>query len=179
MRKTILTMIVVGLVATIYTGCSSALDVDFDAGYNKNMLVDVPEESRSVGFSTEVTIDPATNENVEKYGDKIKQVSIKSVVLEIMSVSKENVGLDWGKFQIYPTGAPSNPLNASWDIPQMPIAVGGTITLGNEGNQWSNVSEMLKQLMVFDAVLEGETSEGGVKATFKLKIETKVTANPL
>lgn len=182
MRKLFLLILMAGLFTTLYTGCdkaTSALDVDFDANYDTNIKAEVPEAARAVAFSAMATVDPATDENVKKYGNKIKQVQIQSAMLEIVSVSKQDVGLEWGKVKIYPTGNESDPLNVTWDIAKMPLVVGENITLGNENGQWNNLAEILKQLKVFDVVIEGETDQGMVTIVFKLKIQTKVTANPL
>jgi len=157
----------------VFPGCKKALDVKFNATYHTDLNVDVSAGLRNVSFNESSTIDPASDPNFSKYFDKIKEIEVQDIKVEITSITK-NVNLVTGTLSIY-----NESRSAAWNMNDIPLEVGTVITLDNSSGGWSTVSQILKDKQTFTVHVEGEVDEGDVSFTMKVTITTKVTANPL
>ena len=163
------------LTALVFSGCNKveeALDVTFDANYKTNLNVEVGP-GRSVTFYEKEEIDPASDPDVNKYWNKIKDFEVREITGTIIDISK-NVTLETGTLSIY-----NNNRRAQWTFNNIPLTVGTSLTLDNAGGNWSTVSRILKDKQTFTVEVEGAVSDGDVKFTVLVTIKTKVTANPL
>jgi len=167
------------LTAIVFSGCEKiddALDVTFDATFKTNLNIDIPAgtEARDVAvFDETESIDPTTDENVQKYLDKIKGIEVKGITATITSITKDVV-LTNLRFSVKGDAG-----EAVWEIPSIAVSQGTEVTLGNETGQWDMVNSILDTKKVFTVSASGESSEDDVQFTFEYVIITEITANPL
>jgi hypothetical protein len=181
MKKSIQAILLVFLLGIIYSGCEktkSLLDVKFDAKFETNVPVVVePADLKKTlygVFYASATIDPMSNSDFAEYADKIKDISIKSVTAEVISISKPAVLLS-ADLTISSEGVSP----AAWSFSNENLEVGKTLTLDNGAGQWSRVQTMLNNKKLITVVIEGSTDEDNLTFTLKVTINTEVTANPL
>jgi hypothetical protein len=163
------------------TGCEkikSLLDVKFDANYTVDMNMTVPPASGSVknalsAFSGSTTIDPTTNSDVAKYLNLIKSWDVTSITGTFKNVSKEAV-LENGTLSFS-----SDAGTATWTFTNVQIKNGGTFTMDDSGNQFSELSKIFSAKKVFTATVSGKTDKDDFTFTMEVKINSTITANPL
>ena len=180
--KTVISIFCTLLLIGIFTpGCEKGLlDVKFESDFVANLDANVAGKSleKSVAqtftFTTSDIVDPLTDPEVNKYKDKIKDVSLTKISAEITSISK-SVNLVSGKLKVTSTGFTS----AEWNFTNQTLQVGSILSIGNETGQITNVQNMLNSLNPITVTLSGDTDQGNVQFTLKVTFNTEITANPL
>lgn len=169
------------LIGIFMPGCEKGLlDVKFESDFVADLNADVAGKSlgKSVAqtftFSTSDLVDPLSDDEVNKYKDQIKDVSLTQVSAEITSISKA-VKLVSGKLKVTSTGFSS----AEWNFSNQTLQVGSILSIGNETGQITNVQTMLNSLNPITVTLSGETDQGNVQFTLQVTFSTEITANPL
>ncbi len=160
-----------------FSGCEKAkdiTDVKFDANYSADLNINVtPGRSINGTFSESVTIDPASNEQVEQYLDLIKSWEVQGVSGEFIETSNDFMLLNL-TFTIA-----SEDKSAEWNFSDIAVTTGTSLTLDNSEGQWDTVNQILAEKQSFTVAVNGETEQDDVQFTLRITIETEVTANPL
>lgn len=176
-------LLVIG--AMMFSGCDkikSLADITFNAdipaefSVNLNPVSGVESaKSSRISFAQSTTVDPASNAEIAKYLDKIKDWNVNEVVGTFNNVNAP-ITLDTLKLQMY-----SGTKNATWLFTNVTIDNGKTLTLSNSSGQWDAVKSILNNKTQFTAELSGSTSSttGGSQFTLNVVIKTSITANPL
>lgn len=180
--KTFIRIIFTLLLIGIFTpGCEKGLlDVKFKSDFVADLNADVAGKlqgksvAQTFSFTTSDIVDPLTDPDVNKYKDKIKDVSLTKISAEITSISK-TVQLVTGKLKVTSTGFTS----AEWNFTNQTIQVGSVLSIGNESGQITNVQTMLNSLNPVTVTLSGDTDQGNVQFTLEVTFYTDITANPL
>lgn len=175
MKKLNYLFVALFVTSIIFSGCNKVkelADVTFTATYDANLDVVVPA-TRNASFETETTIDPTSDEEVQKYIDNIKSFNVQQVTAEVIAISKD-VTLVTSDLTVFNTN-----YTAAWHMENLPLSVGATIALGNEDGQWTTVNQIFEDKTAFTVKLVGETDEGDVTFTLKITMTTQITANPL
>lgn len=163
-------------ITMVYSGCSK-LDIDFDASYDANLMVQVPPSGmKNTGyhFLASATIDPMSDPDFSKYANKIKDVKVKEVVAEVTSVSKPVTILNCD-LSMSATGYDT----ALWSFTNESVVVGKKFTLGNNSGEWDKVQTILSDKKELTITIEGHTDQDDVQFTIKVTVKSDVTANPL
>ena len=164
-------VVVLAVVGILITGCKKAEEVNFDVTYITDLDVVVPPESRIVSFSAENTIDPLSDENVERYATDITSYQLDSLIAGVTEISK-NVTLVWGDLSIN-----HSTKHAIWHFENITLSDGATIPLGNDNGQWETVKEIFGTGKIVVVKIKGQTDTGDVNFTIQVVIQASVTAN--
>ncbi len=167
--------------SVILTGCKEAeeiLYVNFKADYDTSIDVNIPPTTGGkIGtdgtFSVNETIDPTTNLDYSKYINNIKEVDIKEVKAEVISITK-NIVLQSVNLSVTNTDNAAN-----WSFANEPIEVGTILTLGNEQGQWTSMTNIMLGKSPFTVKIDGATDEDDVDFVVKFSLKSEVTASPL
>ncbi len=158
----------------------SLTDVKFDANMDADIGVVIPaDNNKSVltegyEFSESATIDPRENSDIDKYFDKLKGFDVQEVTGTVKKVVGGPVVITQGKVTIS-----SDKESVSWDIPQLILEEGKSVTFGNDNGEWDKVNKILDEKKKFNVTLSGVSDKNGISFTFTIEIKAKVTANPL
>lgn len=172
--KIILSVLLITGVA--WSGCNKAkelLDVEFETNFKVNLPVSLTG-SRSLDgvFLVEKTVDPLSDEEVEKYIDNIKAWNVTEFTGIFLHVNPDFV-LTNGLVKMS-----SVDKEVIWNLEDQTITEGSVINLGNENGQWQTVNDILGQKKEFTVHFSGNNSLEE-DFTLQLIIKTRVTANPL
>jgi len=176
MKKYQYLFVMIFLVGILFSACNKikeSINVKIGVNYETSMNFDIPDGSRNMFFSNSKEIDPFSSSTYKKYEDKIKKIEIVSLSAEITSISKE-IDIVSGTVSVF-----NDNRTTQWTLKNVPLAVGNTIELNNDDGQWNTISDMLSDKKIFTEKVEGESSEGGVTFTLKVKMKTKITVEPL
>lgn len=167
----------------VITGCEkikSVADVEFNADYSADVDVTIAPDEKSTlkatqnyTFNESETIDPNSNSDFDKYADKIKDVKVKSVTAEVVSINKE-VTLTATTLEIL-----SDNHNASWYFEEQVVNVGTSLSLQQNEAKLTAIENIIDERRPFTVSVNGESSEDDVQMTIRVTVETKITANPL
>jgi len=173
------------LLALLVTGIASCslLDVERDVEFAANLNIEVEEpvlkSTDGIAFIAIEFINPEDNEVVEEYGELVENYDVSEIVAVVTSVSQTDdldvVFLSGSAFSIYQGGK-----TATWTMDSdWPVEVGTTFGMGDLGDAYGLVSDILLSHEQFSVSAFGETNVGGVYVTLKVTIKSKLTANPL
>ncbi len=170
-----LKLILIALTAMVITSCSKdVLDVEFDANYETDLLIDIPEVKIEEGaFMVSDTIDLASNKDVETYLAKIKDWDISSIEGQFRELS-ENFTLVNGTFSVK-----TETLAAEWTFNNLPITELTALVLANENGQFDIINQILLNKDKFIVTFSGTTDKKGMDFILGSKLKSKVVANPL
>lgn len=177
--KTVVSIFFAMLLIVIFTpGCEKGLfeksfDTDFVADLNVNVAGKTVGKSiaQTYPFTEFKIVDPLSDEDVKKYEDKIKDVSLTEISATITSISK-SVKLVTGKLKVTCTGFTS----AEWNVTNQTLQVGSILSIGNETGQITNVQTMLNSLKPITVTISGDTDQGNVQFTYEVIFKTTITA---
>ncbi len=167
------------ITAVVFSGCKKiedALDVTFDTTFSADLdaVVTPGTKAGTNGtFLVAETIDPAGDDDVAAYMDKIKSWEVTEVKAEIISTSKD------ATLTSLNLGVNNQNHSASWAFQNIAISQGTVVTLDNGNGQWDEVNAILGDLQVFTITASGSTDEDDLQFTIRVTIESAVTANPL
>ena len=168
-------------VALMISACKTVDDlteVTFDVEFKADLNCEVPAGSFKSGidgtFSASETIDPLSDPDVEEYIDEIKSWEVNGVTAEILSVSKEGVNLLNAELKVF-----SDTHTAVWNMSNVPLVVGQTVTLDNGNGQWDTINSILGEKKVFTVSVNGATDKDDVTFVIQVIIQSSVTANLL
>ncbi|MEZ5071438.1 MAG: hypothetical protein R2751_10820 [Bacteroidales bacterium] len=172
--------------AVLMTGLQSCekvkglFDVDFETTLSGDLDVNVPaaamKSTSGTSFSASVTVDPLSDDEIEKYADKIRNFDINTVVAEVISVDKGSVVIQSGSSFTISNASQS----ATWTLgDDWTITAGTTLTLEDLAGIYDAVGEILETKEVFTISTQGECSDSDVQITIRVDIDTVVTGNPL
>lgn len=167
------------------TGCEkikSLADVTFDANFEAEMDVVVQptlKDSQAMGtFSEQETIDPTSNADFNTYSEKIKEIKVEKVIVEIISITNapnSTVQLGSATLSVEKTGYTS----AQWVEQNQTLTVGKTFEYNTASDQFTNLMNIINTKQSFDVKFYGTADP--VNAGFRVKVylNTKITANAL
>jgi hypothetical protein len=162
--------------ALITVGCNKVkelLDIKFDADFTINLPVNADDSGLGFGyFNVEETVDPLSDEEVQKYIDNIKSWEIIDLKIKFNQVNPD-FDMTEGIVKIY-----LDEKEVSWLLEDQQIIVGSEFALGNEDNQWSMVNEIINQKKPFKIKLTGKATPAS-NFNLQLIVNSKITANPL
>ena len=167
----------------VITGCEkikNLADVEFDADYSADIDVTIAPDEKSAlkatqnyTFNESETIDPNSNSDFDKYADKIKDVEVKSVTAEVISINKE-VTLTATTLEIF-----SDNHSASWYFEEKVVNVGTSLSLQQDDAKLTAMEKIIDEREPFTVSVRGESSKDDVQMTIRVTVKTKITANPL
>ena len=167
------------LFTIVVSGCKKieeALDVTFDTSFSTDLdAIVTPGTKTGIDgtFQVSETIDPAADDNVEAYMDKIKSWDVTEIKAEVISTSKD------ANLSSLNLSVSNQNHNAQWAFQNIAISPGTVVTLDNGNGQWDSVNNILGELQVFTIMASGTTDEDDLQFTIRVTIKSKVTANPL
>jgi len=174
-----LLLLVVGVVSC--ESIKSLADVEFDTDVQTNLnLVSEGAAMKSslvnYGFGGSATLNPTNDPEVQKYVDKIKDYTVKSITLTVTAVSEPGVKLlKDSYFKIHDTADEVTwTLDADFDV-----EVGNSYTLSNTTGDYATVQKILRKNSTSTVSGEGYTNTSDVTIVLDTKIEATITANPL
>ena len=182
MRNLVKMMLLVVLTAGI-SSCQkikSIFDVDFDTTLSGDLDIDIPQSTAKSAANFEfekfVTVDPLDDEDIADYVDNIKEFAVNGVVVEVLSVSTQDVVFLKGTSFVIK----DNSITVSWTLENdWTVTEGTTIDLEDTGNIYESVVDILTKKGQFQVGASGVSSKEGVFITLSIGIDTKVTASPL
>ncbi len=154
-----------------------AADIKFETSYEETFAVNIlvaTEPDGSAQFSDNGSIDLTTGE-VADYVDKLKNISIKSVQLQVLSYSGPAAAEISGSIDVgggFALAIPPTNMQDAFNAPQ-------TIDLSDQAGAFNYIKDQLLDLNVLNYSMQGVVSEVPVQAEFKLIYTLDVTANPL
>lgn len=173
----IILVFVVGFFTTSCEKVVSLADVKFDSTFKTDLDFDFTTNSLKTSangtFFVEAEIDPALDEEYEKYFDKIKEINIKSARIEVISIDPSVVNLLRAHLFFKAEGHEA----IDWSFENIEFSEGAYLELGE--NKWPDILEILKEKLPFKVTLSGVTDvdEGSCKA--RIILTAGIVANPL
>lgn len=175
--RIIILVFVVGFITTSCEKVVSLADVNFDSTFKTDLNFDISTASFKAvngSFLVEAQVNPQElDAEFDKYLDKIKEVSIKSARIEIISTDPSSINLLRGHLYFKGEGHEA----VSWDFQNVELTEGAALELNEDA--WPDIQEMLLDKIPFDVSFSGTTDvdEGSVEA--RLVLIVNVLANPL
>lgn len=158
----------------------SIFDVEFDTTLSGDLDIDIQEPVKksvdSYVFESWADVDPLEDDDIAEYQEKIKDFDVKTVLAEVLYINKGGVTFYSGTSFIIKDDLDE----ISWTLADdWAVEEGTTITLGDIGDIYKSVGNVLSRKKKFKVGAVGTCSETGVSITLRIGIDTKVTANPL
>ncbi len=168
-RYTLVGLFALGL---LIAGCSkNKEDVTFDVTYIADLEVEIPPAARSESFSSSTTIDPLSDENVNKYAADIKSYEVDSLVASVTELTGD-VKLISGELSMY-----QSTTKAAWTFENLNLSVGAAIPLDNNNGQWETLKEIFSTGKIVNVKITGVTDVGDVDFTIRVTLVATVVAD--
>ncbi len=180
MKNLIRSIFVILFVTFSFSGCEKIKDlseVKFDASFTADMEVNVPSmptKALNGVFYATATVDPLSNSDLAKYAQKIKEIDLAEVTIEVLSISSYVKLITASLIATCP-----NYQDVEWTISNQPIDSGTILTLGNENGQFDNLNKILDSLNKFTVTLSGQTDVDEATFVLRIKFKTRVKADAL
>lgn len=177
MRNLILSII--GLLAIVisFSSCEEAeelLDVTFNSDYETTYEFVIPAEGTApFTFMETESIDPTSNSDYNTYIDKIKEVNIEELFVEVISTTKN---IELTEFDI---SINNENYDATWHLTNTPIEVGTIVPLNNHSGQYESIEDIMLDKRVMTVNIDGITDENDVTIELRFVLKSYVIANPL
>jgi len=176
----LLMLIVFGALLVTFASCDKAKDlanITFDATLSTDISAQSNGETREgvFSFSGNEVIDPATDENIEKYWDNIVEWVGKDIFVEVKSID-EPANLTNGHLLIRDNTTEEVLYTA--DADNM-LLESGTKILHVTNADWAKLISALNAKHKFYVEVAGDLDKSLINITFKVVLNTEVTANPL
>ncbi len=160
-----------------FTSCDLA-DITFDATLSEN--IDVVSESQTLKFtgytfSGNAVIDPSSDPDVNEYWDMIKNWDIKKITISVKNIGEET-NLTNGNLLLKDDD--TNDQLYSVELESL-LLQNGVKILEVTNEDWSKIVSALNAKHKIYAEISGTVDKPSVSITFKIEIDTEVTANPL
>jgi hypothetical protein len=167
------------LLGSIASGCKKLLDVEFDATFKAEMPVVVAASALKDGlaeftFDVSDSIDPTTNSNYDKYFEKIKKITVTSIIATIKNPSKPVTLLNM-TCEVWEEGSTTK---TTWTFPSTVVVDGTKFTFTDEG-RFDKIENMFFSGKTIHTRCFGKTDVSGVTFTIVTEYGTKFVANPL
>ena len=182
--KNLLIVVMLAVLTAGLTSCEKIKDifeVEVETTLSGTLDIDVQEpvvkSTESFSFEEETIIDPLSNEDVDKYSDKIEQVRADGIIVTVESVNKTDVVFLKGtRFFLYNSSA-----SVSWTLENEWAVEADVELLLSDGSalDLDAVTDILSTVEEFTVGCAGECNQTGVFVTLIIDIETTVIANPL
>ena len=159
----------------VAAACSKdALDVTFDAKYKMDLPVEVTgAKAETYSFEAQDTIDPASDEQVKQYLDRIKEWKMTGITGEFKDLT-ENFKLLTGTVTVY-----TKDREAKWDFKNITVEEAYKLMLDNDKGQFDIINKILENKEAFVVKFMGTTDKKDIQFKLGVEVDTKVTANPL
>ncbi len=155
----------------------NAADIKFETSYEETFAVNIlvaTEPDGSAQFTDNATIDLTTGD-VADYVDKLKNISIKKVQLQVLSYTGPAAAEVSGEIDLgggfYLAIPPTNIQDA--------FGAGTIIDLSDNAGAFNYIKDELLDQHAITYYMNGVVSEVPVQAEFKIIYTLDVTANPL
>ncbi len=177
-----LSLVVFALTLMTFTSCDkikSIADVKFEAEMSADIdATSASETLKATGlyaFSGSEVIDPTEDDDINEYWDMIKEWNIQKIIVTIKSID-EPAQLDHASLLLKDdnTGAELY----SVEVHNLALQNGTKILEVTEAD-WTKLVNTLNSKHKIYAAIEGSIDKPSVHIIFRVKIYTKVTANPL
>jgi hypothetical protein len=149
------------------------LDVKFDTEYTSDFQVEVDSSKGKAAFMHRDTIDPTSDEEVQKYLENIKEWNLKEYSAKFLNLS-EDFNLDNVYFKII-----SGELEAEWFFENVSVKEATIIVLEDLNGQFDKVNTILKKAEPFVVEFSGVTDKSNITFDAESKIKAEVIASPL
>lgn len=167
------------LVITSFTSCEKIkelADIDFDVTYESSSIDVTPEATTAktqgnYKFEAEEIIEFASNEDVKKYLDEIKDFEVESLVLYFENVS-ESFNVETLKFIMWNT-------KHSKEFTFLNQLIANNSELEISESDFSEIVSILENLEDFRFKWQGDGCDKNSNFKVKAKLKVKITANPL
>lgn len=149
------------------------LDVKFDAEYTSDFNVEVDSSKGKAAFMHIDTIDPASDEEVKKYLENIKEWDLQEYSAKFLNLSQD-FNLENVYFRII-----SGEIEAEWFFENVSVKEATVIVLEDLNGQFAKVNTIFKKAEPFVVEFSGVTDKSNLTFDTEAKIKAKVTASPL
>jgi len=149
------------------------LDVKFDAEYTSDFNVEVDSSKGKAAFMHFDTIDPASDEEVKKYLENIKEWDLQEYSAKFLNLSQD-FNLENVYFRII-----SGEIEAEWFFENVSVKEATVIVLEDLNGQFAKVNTIFKKAEPFVVEFSGVTDKSNLTFDTEAKIKAKVTASPL
>ncbi len=175
-------LILVALCLTYLSGCSlfdKIDDITFDATLTEYLEVADESTSQNVAYSEIVVIDATSDPEIEKYIDKIKEIKLKKLTYQIVSVSNTAPGtLFSGNLSLGDISGSSPSVVIT--ITNLDINDLSTVhEVAINQNDINTVNSLLKSDKAVAFYLSGEISQTPVYANIEIVMDVEVDADAL
>ena len=176
----LITLLAFGALLVTFGSCDKAkslADVTFDATLSTNVNAQSNGETRDVtyAFNGSDIIDPASDENINKYWDNITEWAGKDIVVKVKTID-EPANLYSGHLLIMDNETEEVLYTA--DAEDMSIEPGTTIIHVTNAD-WTKLIAALNAQHKFYVEVAGALDKPLINITFEIELNTSVTANPL
>ena len=169
------------LTLTTFTSCDkikSVADVKFDAEVSADMETTSASETlkgSSYFFEGSATIDPTSDNDINKYYDLIKDWEIKKIVVSVQSIDEPTL-LENAELFLVDNDEQQNLYSATLSNVELQE---GTKILEVSDADWTEIVNALNAKHKILASLSGSVDKPSINIVFRITIFVKVTANPL
>lgn len=164
------------MAVVVLAACSKdLLDVTFDADYTVDTPIAVGSSKIANGtWSSKDTIDLASNAEVAKYLDRIKDWNMKGYEIQFKGLT-ETFKLISGHITIEDLQGHF----AEFNLSNLDITEDFKVTIVNDNGQFEQIQDMLKLKSKIIITTNGETDKQNIAFDLASLLKTQVTANPL
>lgn len=141
-------------------------------------FVAVPNDAKANGdttyFDVTTTLDPNENDDLADYLDKVKNLDVLGVFLEVTSISSEDLILHEGRFSFT-----DNKTNQTFEFDTQadtPIKAGTMIEIGESYEHWDVITTAMKEFHPATIAAHGAINNENFEVEFIYGVRVKVTA---
>ena len=150
-----------------------ATTVEFTASYDADLQIDVNSRNTDGSFSAFATIDPTSDSEFNKYIKNIKDISVESITGWVVYTNPDFI-LESADLRIY-----NDSYSAEWTYSDESIYTGASLVMGDEEEQWDNVSKIANSKSVYNLSLIGSVNVDELSCTVRVTITYKIKASAL
>lgn len=167
--------------AVAFTGCDELDDVTFSTTLEEVIAVDESSTAENVSYSESIVIDATTDSDIEKYKEKIKQVTITQVEFTVEDYTGPTDCMLDGTVSFGDTsgGTASVVLTLS-DVNLEDLATSGeAMTLDIDADDLAAIATLVEDDQAFTIYISGTLSETPLTCNIRVKVYVSVTADAL
>jgi hypothetical protein len=161
------------ITATSCQKIKDALTIKVDTEFQVTLPVTVGGELLKTAFyqfSSSETLDPAENETIQQYKDRIKGYELTGVTGTVSDLITTFTLAD----ATLSVSTPS--LSTEWSITDQVIENGTELTFSNDNGQWTTINSMLDSGEIITVTFSGHTDKPGIVYTLILLFKAQVEA---
>ncbi len=181
--KNIVKILMPVAITVFFTSCESikgVFDVEVETTLSGDLDIDVQEAAMKSAadfyFESTTTIDPMSDEQIEKYADNIEQIRADHIAATVISANLEGIIFRKGMT----ISMENEDASVTWTTGnEYEIVPDLELILPDDGGLYNAVTDILTSKKEITVSCTGYCNKTGVKVKLRTFIETTVIANPL